>query len=132
MITPMSKLDHARRTPATDGTEHSAYRLVFPSPYSALGNILVDLLCGDQVSVETILRRYGQFPGSKRVTLLRQYGWPVQRSEVHFPDPHGHGVRLLTLYSLPPAAIVAAGSNRRAFLEKVRQATIKAQAKVGS
>jgi len=97
--------------------------VIYPSPSSFCGKVLADMLGGDHVSPESIVRRYGDFLATNDVKNLRQAGWPVQRSDVFFPGPVDGVTTQLSLYYLPPSVIVAADEHRRQLLERVKQAS---------
>ena len=131
MSTRRLRLSDACERSAIDG---SAYWTspVFPCAEWDDGKLLADMLCGDHLSVETIDRRYGKIPAFRYIHWLRRIGWPIERSEVCFPDPRDGKQIQLTLYFLPPAVIAATGASRAVFLEKVRLASLSAQAKGGA
>lgn len=123
MSTQQYWLQDARSLSVKAGSTVPPKHLRFPPPHWIEGKVLADMLCGDHVSPETMWRRYSEILGSNGVNRLRQFGWPVQRSEVHFSDPRDGVTVMLTLYHLPPTAIVAAGDRCTVFLEQVRIAS---------
>jgi hypothetical protein len=103
----------------------------FPDPNSISGKVLADMLCGNHVSIESMYYRYGGALGSNDIRKLREDGWPIERSEIRFPDPRNGSENKLALYYLQPATIAAMGSRRGDFLIEVANASQTHQIKGG-